>query len=59
MNNYDNSKAREIRNKVLSNLIKIDMTRSALSALGSSNNVNKTNMANLIYSKVIKTTKEK
>lgn len=59
MNNYDNSKAREIRNKVLSNLIKIDMTRSALSALGSSNNVNKTNMANLIYSKVVKTTKEK
>ena len=59
MNNYDNSKAREVRNKVLSNLIKIDMTRSALSALGSSNNVNKTNMANLIYSKVVKTTKEK
>lgn len=59
MNNYDNSKAREVRNKVLSNLIKIDMTRSALSALGSSNNVNKTNMANLIYAKVVKTTKEK
>ena len=59
MNNYDNSKAREIRNKVLSNLIKVDMTRSALSALGSSNNVNKTNMANLIYAKVVKTTKEK
>ena len=59
MNNYDNSKAREVRNKVLSNLIKIDMTRSALSALGSSNNVNKTNMANLIYANVVKTTKEK
>lgn len=59
MNNHDNTKAREIRNKVLSNLIKIDMTRSAISSMGSSNNINKTNLANLVYSKVVKTDKEK
>lgn len=59
MNNHDNTKAREIRNKVLSNLIKIDMTRSAISSMGSSNNINKTNLANLVYAKVVKTDKEK
>lgn len=59
MNNHDNTKAREIRNKVLSNLIKIDMTRSAISSMGSSNSINKTNLANLVYSKVVKTNKEK
>lgn len=59
MNNHDNTKAREIRNKVLSNLIKIDMTRSAISSMGSSNSINKTNLANLVYSKVVKTDKEK
>lgn len=59
MNNHDNTKAREIRDKVLSNLIKIDMTRSAISSMGSSNNINKTNLANLVYSKVVKTNKEK
>lgn len=59
MNNHDNTKAREIRDKVLSNLIKIDMTRSAISSMGSSNNINKTNLANLVYAKVVKTNKEK
>ena len=59
MNNHDNTKAREIRDKVLSNLIKIDMTRSAISSIGSSNNINKTNLANLVYAKVVKTNKEK
>lgn len=59
MNNHDNTKAREIRDKVLSNLIKIDMTRLAISSMGSSNNINKTNLANLVYAKVVKTKKEK
>lgn len=59
MNNHDNTKAREIRDKVLSNLIKIDMTRSAISSMGSSNNIDKTNLANLVYAKVVKTNKEK
>lgn len=59
MNNHDNTKAREIRDKVLSNLIKIDMTRSAISSMGSSNSINKTNLANLVYAKVVKTNKEK
>lgn len=59
MNNHDNSKAREIRDKVLSNLIKIDMTRSAISSMGSSNSINKTNLANLVYAKAVKTNKEK
>jgi hypothetical protein len=59
MNNHDNSKGREIRDKVLSNLIKIDMTRSAISSMGSSNSINKTNLANLVYAKAVKTNKEK
>jgi hypothetical protein len=59
MYNHDNSIARETSKKVLSNLIKIDMVRTALSTLGSSNSVNKTNLATLIYSKVTKPAKEK
>lgn len=35
------------------------MARTALSTLGSSNSVNKTNLATLVYSKVTKPTKEK
>ena len=59
MYNRDNTLRRETVKKVLSNLIRIDMTRTALSAVGASNNINKTNLANLVYSKVVKTNKEK
>ena len=59
MYNRNNSIARETSTKVLSNLIRIDMIRTALSTLGSSNNVDKTNLATLVYSKVTKPTKEK
>lgn len=59
MNKHDTSKVREIKRKVLSNLIRIDMTRTALSTIGSSNTVNKTNLANVIYANVVKTKKEK
>lgn len=59
MYNRNNSIARETSKKVLSNLIRIDMARTALSTLGSSNSVNKTNLATLVYSKVTKPTKEK
>ena len=59
MYNRNNSIARETSKKVLSNLIRIDMARTALSTLGSSNGVNKTNLATLVYSKVTKPTKEK
>lgn len=59
MYNRNNSIARETSKKVLSNLIRIDMARTALSALGSSNSVNKTNLATLVYSKVTKPVKEK
>lgn len=59
MYNRNNSIARETSKKVLSNLIRIDMARTALSTLGSSNDVNKTNLATLVYSKVTKPTKEK
>lgn len=59
MYNRDNTLKRETTKKVLSNLIRIDMTRTALSAVGASNNINKTNLANLVYGKVVKTNKEK
>lgn len=59
MDKYTNRKVNEIKNKVLSNLIRIDMTRTAISAIGSSNNVNKTNLANMIYAKVVTVKKEK
>lgn len=54
MQKSDRELARETARKTLASLLRIDMVRAAISALGAPNNVNKTDLANIIYDKTIK-----
>jgi len=54
MRKSDAEMARETARKTLAALLRIDMVRVAISPLGASNSVNKTDLANIIYHRTVK-----